>query len=413
MIKLNDKTLIVGQIKQTLKDFNLPKCHCNDGILVKNSFYIKDNKIFNVIEKDGNLTLSDVSNYIYNNKYLNVTDNFKYTSLYYNRNTHKYLGNYLRFLRDYNGVNLMSMYNCNIDKVLDESITFKFNDNTKSNWNVKKNNIYIVPVKFNQVYTIGINSSKAELCCCLYDEDNDELLTLDNDLFNNTYTVLRGCSVTSPQLYDKLKDYYSINKDIFEKESLLKLLIKVDSSYNSSIVVLEGDYTKGCHYDISNNDIPRYILSKNSTNINDIINSQIRPQLLSSDNISNNYLLADRLVEYITNNPISPLSESYDIKKLQDWCLFNGNELLKEIDDDGNNYVTSKLGLIYSGIWSESLSKFLYELTHTKIKSSGYDKTPYDSIGYLDKDLERKLEYLGDSELNEEKYNIKDYGGIV
>ena len=39
------------------------------------------------------------------------------------------------------------------------------------------------------------------------------------------------------------------------------------------------------------------------------------PQLFSNENLDNNYLLADRLVEYLTENVICPLSNMHDINR--------------------------------------------------------------------------------------------------
>ena len=413
MIKLNDNGIFVGQIKQILKDFNLPKCHCNDDILVNNSYYIDRNKIYRVIDNKKELT---GSTYTFGKRYLNITTNFDFESLYYDIETHKYLGDYLRFIRDYYNVNLMSMYNCSINKTVDRDITLykeydSNNKETKEVWSYKDNIIYIVPIKFNQVYTIGVDYPKVEICACLYNEKKDIVVQADKELYNNSYTILRNCSLDRPILYDKLKDYYNVNKDLFTKESTLKLLIKLPKGYSNSVVVLEGDYTQGCSQSYQNK-VCKYIFNRNAENaipedtLKGIINSQIRPQLMSYNNLNNNYLLADRLVEYLTGNVISSISQDYDIEKVQKWGLFNSESLYE------NKQVSKELDTLQYGLWNNDLTRFLYELNQLELPQNGYVNIPYDSIGYVDKDLERKLECLGDSELNAEN-GIVDYGGIV
>lgn len=410
MIKLNDKTLFVGQIKQLLKEFNLPKCHCNDNIYVNNSYYIDKNKIYQI---KNNIKTSNYEIYTYNKKYLNITHNFDFESLYYDVSTHMYLGNYLRFLRDYKNINLMSMYNCSINRVLSRDVTFfeEVIDNKRkaTTWESDDYNIYIVPIKFNQVYTIGVDCSKVEVCACLYDEQNNTLVQADKQLYEKSHYMLRGCSITKPLLYDRLKDYYKIDKDIFEKESTLKLLLKLPKTYTDSVVVLEGDYTKGCNANF-NNKICKYILNDTDMPEEDlkvIFNSQIRPQLLSYDNVKSNYLIADRLFEYLTGNPISNISEPYDIEKLQKWCLYNDDTLVKDYN------ISRTLSPIYYGIWSTDMTRLLYEINQLILTQQGYTTIPYDCIGYMDKDLEKKLEYLGNPAFNAEEYGVSDYGGII
>lgn len=410
MIKINDKSLFVGQIKQVLKDFNLPKCHCNDNILVKDNYYIKGNRLFYVEEKNGDLSLSNKSvNYVFGKEYLNITKNLNFESLYYDLPTHIYLGEYLRFIRDFKGVDLMPLYNCSMDKILNYPLSLIDDSDKVVVWDSSKFDIYVVPIKFNQKYTIGVAYDKIEVCAALYDYDNFTLLTNEEDtklLYTSSHTILRNCDFSHPAVYDKLDSFYSKNTaHLFQKEGLLKLFIKVPKGYRGEVVVLEGDYLKGCQVNISTQTIPTdYVFSDSYDvrNIKLLSNNHIRPQLLSEEN-NDKYVLSDRLIEYLTGNVICPLSEPYDIEKLQNWMLYNGDQLLEK------GYISKKLSSVYKGIWTNDMSRFLFELIN--VIDGNYTKVPYDTLGYLDKDLEKKLEYLGDEDFNKELY-IK-YGGIV
>ena len=121
MYKFNEETIAVGYIKQLLHSFNLPKCKLfkttNEAIdyyknlssvaLIKN---YKNNSNYLVWINNGKIEKE--KSYSYNHEYLNITGKMNLFNGLYDSRTHIYLGNYLRFLRDYNNINLMSLYNC-------------------------------------------------------------------------------------------------------------------------------------------------------------------------------------------------------------------------------------------------------------------------------------------------------------
>ena len=93
----------------------------------KGKTYIKDDRIVSCYEEaDGSLTLRQVAPYSYNVEIPNFTKNLVINSSYYDEYTHNYLGDYLRFMRDYHGIDLMSMYidvqkekgkSCSVDEI--------------------------------------------------------------------------------------------------------------------------------------------------------------------------------------------------------------------------------------------------------------------------------------------------------
>lgn len=299
MEKFNNTTLFTGYLKQLLHDFNLPtyrvytsanrkylekygkespeiietvtKNKSGDITYPSNMHYvsyIKDNRIQEYINgkwvKKGTTNQEIGSHYhfyTYGDKVLNYTKNLELRTNIYDSYTHEYLGDYLRFQRDYNNINLMPLYNCFSNRTaenLDLQIKFKKivateESGTKEKEIVTKidfkNNerykIYAVPVKLFKEYTIAIDSEMPiELCCGMYNKRLD-----DREKFESlpalTYQKIRTCFFSQPFVYNKLVNL-GVSKatltDLAQNEDNLTLFIKLPINNTSTIVVLEGNY---------------------------------------------------------------------------------------------------------------------------------------------------------------------------
>lgn len=220
MFRYNSDHIVVGYIKQVLNTFNLPSYRVytkklekyrndtgKEHISVVDGLYIKENKI----QQYNNGTWTDtLQTFGYNNKILNITKRLSISNNIYDTHTHEYLGNFLRFQRDYLGINLMPLYNCfskNICNHLDIAInpknpdgSYKLNQYTKERernrhvfWSKDKEfTVYAIPVKFCQEYTIALDCTcGVEMCCGFYNDYLDELPNSFNELnvyhyWNNT-----------------------------------------------------------------------------------------------------------------------------------------------------------------------------------------------------------------------------------
>lgn len=341
MLKFNNNHIFTGYLKQFLSSFNLPTCkiytaefekfyaehgyedprvlESNLPIAVSSSkkrpatgiTYIKDGYAQQYFwdTANWNARLDCSKNKIvkywksnqtlhYNgNKILGLTKTLKNPTTLYNYQTHEYLGDYLRFLRDYENINLMSMYNCfsnnlcnNIKIKLDDKVEYtEINHDTGEKKTKEKTvkfdinaydtsyKIYMFPVKLFENYTIAIDCYQGiELFCGFYNEKLDTSIRA-TDLIKKTYMKVPKALFGQPFIYDKLnvehwnwqdentvlrviadksnpKDnpktikatMYDTNKilrtEIAMRESELKLFIKVPTANTSSIAVLEGDY---------------------------------------------------------------------------------------------------------------------------------------------------------------------------
>lgn len=461
MLPFNNDHIFTGYIKQLLADFNLPTCKIYS---TADANYFKQNnqESKRIVETpseilkqlDGNTYHYYSTNYLRNNQlytylwdpktdYKQWKENKKISfelnkvipgltkklvshSTVYDTYTHEYLGDFLRFLRDYYNVNLMPLYNCFNNKIYQNvSIDLPKIENFSSYYpsiqvDPKNSNykIYAFPVKLFEKYTIAIDSNHGiELFCGLYntliDKTNESV-----DLIRKTYQKINKTQFNQPFLFDKLSTEYwnfendlatlteesktvgpfSITRwDILNRERDLKLFIKVPISCKSSIVVLEGDY---CAYNDSLytnvNSKLEYNANKTVLNfsaLNKFNNFEFKPigklQLLAF-NDGQSYPFSDRLIEYLLGSAITPLDEIKDnIKRVQ-----------KVMNDNGYYFKIP-------GIWESSMQQIGYdylvnngpfESKDGKINNKRQGRHPkmgyrsrnqiLDALGYFDRDLE-------------------------
>lgn len=340
MFKFDNTHIFTGYLKQKLSSINIPTCkiYTRDFANYRAEHGVEDPRVIESIntvdyrtdKTDENIRIATRVNYLKNNEpyfyfwkyedYDKSSDlghsktswkpsgNLFYNSekrtpgltktlhspgRFYDTTTHEYLGEYLRFLRDYHNINLMSLYNCfnnsicnnifykheilldnpNYDDSLEENEdnpaylkSYRIFDSQDSNYR-----LYAIPVKLFADYTIAIDSYQGiELFCGLYSTHLD---TSDRaiELIDRTYTKINKTMFNQPFLYDKLnvkywtydrelqkvsvtaqqgqqKEKVQLNNktisrwDIASKEQDLKLFIKVPVSCKSSITILEGDF---------------------------------------------------------------------------------------------------------------------------------------------------------------------------
>jgi len=421
MIKFGSDHIIVGFIKTLLSDYKLPTPQVynyeDNDYAINGQLYIKDDYVcqYNEKIKDFVQLFRFEANSIPNNYYKKL----KFTGINYDSHTHEYLGEYLRFIRDYKGVNLMPLYNCYSNSFPDDLYTEIAFDSGKTDED--ENKIYItyiedsndpnykivmLPVKVDQLYTVAIDSSLPyEIFCGLY---NTKLFkgTDNENLLKSTFQKLGSGVFNSPILYDKLS-YNNLKTNVYKYakryENSLKLFIKLPANNNSSIVILEGNYLNyNDWYNPYFNDeitdkepeinIFKRKNNKSVLNINpDFEDCDIKPavkydNLLKSSlqllqmNTNISYPFADRLVEYLVDNAITPMDNiSENIKRLQ-WLLLDRYKEGKQssgIPSIGKNY----------GIWDDKYVAVLYKLA---IEENLLD-TKTDILGYVDKDIEAKI----------------------
>lgn len=394
MIKLNDNNIFIGHIKQLLKDFNLPSCTIitednTDKNFVSGKHYIKGSQLY---LSDGEGSLVRKITYNYGKKYLNLTSNLEINNLIYDRETHRYLGKYLRFLRDQKHVDLMSMYNCFDGETFSKNITITIGNDKEIVFKNDDNYIvYQIPITLNALDLKMFDGREIQLG--VYIDANDTYVegstkkSCKDFVLEKTYKTMRTTSIFKYDalvtLLQSLKDPTITNaaRTTTELSTILKdfilnnvdkmyLLVKVLKSDLKSMVILED--SKEYEYVDSKSvwQKPR------ASTIIKYPTLQVFPQLFSNENLDNNYLLADRLVEYLTENVICPLSNMHDI-----------NRFHAVVDENPTKLPVKSVDRIY-GYWTKSDTDNVIYLMR---KNRDYIYNIYDMLGYVDKDIENLI----------------------
>lgn len=455
MFKFDNTHIFTGYLKQLLASFNIPACkiytqefakyrneHGKEDPRIVESF---DTLAYNVVNakgksetvsritssvpylKDGNIctyllkapdsvqelnktkaTWKQSSSTFYDSEkaIFGLTRTLNSLGSNYDTTTHEYLGDYLRFLRDYHNVNLMSLYNCFNNKIY-SNIYYRHkvqvaNPNYRSDIDVSDENpayldsykifdsrdsnyrIYAFPVKLFADYTIAIDSAQGiELFCGLYKTALDTS-SRAVDLMTRTYKKINTTFFNQPFIYDKLNvRYWNFDADtkvtegtiptllksdkitrheIINREQDLKLFIKVPVSCRSSITVLEGDFRNFNNFKyapvkhesedtgVKGRTVWEYkqnhaiINFDKNNNLNESSFMPIGKLQLLAFNTGESYPFADRLVEYLSKSAITPLDEVHDnIKRAQ--------KVMKQ-----NNYFFK-----IDGLWESKMQKIIYD----------------------------------------------------
>jgi hypothetical protein len=485
MLKYNNNHIFTGYLKQLLSSFSLPACKIytrefaaylekfgkEDPRILK-SFnavnkehpavrinYLKNNELYNYfwagadnLETETAAWKKSAKVYYTNDKFIpGLSRQLNSPGINYDTKTHEYLGDYLRFIRDYYNINLMSLYNCFTDKIYN-NVYFNFILNPRApkteqitvvfNAQEPESRVYALPVKLFADYTIAVDCEQGiEMFCGLYNTNLD-MSKKAEDLAARTYQRVHKTMFKQPFLYDKLNIKYwleeadfnydtngrkkSIRTDKFTRwdianlEKDLKLFIKVPSSCRSSITILEGDYRS--YNDVKYSPVSykasgervnprtdrseavgrvaweyrnnRCILNFDHKDTMNVVSYSFKPisqlQLLAI-NTGESYPFADRLIEYLSGSAIMPIDEIPDnIKRIQKVMKENGHYFKIE------------------GLWEDEMQGVLYDYImnsgpvvpeNGKLvdRHQGYHRSIghasksrlFDVLGYADKDAEK------------------------
>lgn len=347
------------------------------------------------VNSEGDAFFKRYDDYIAGKFYRGISSNYMSNSALYDAKTHYYLGSYLRTYRDLYGINLMPYYNCYSGDV---STNIRINQNerrdsttqaliAKSDELVFDNTVddglmtYIVPIKFNQPYTIYLNSSVPFLVKPAYYDGISLSPFKDVRGIEVQSTIVRSCSTTHPFVYQPLDYAGNIeagDTDAKLKEEYLVLLVQVSKSISSSFTVLEGNYSKQTlDYNAPTVKLPDQILGDVSALSTEVLDEILSPLSSLPYNVDGkNYAFNNRLIEYLLYAPIVINDRIKDnIKRIQETIT---SDKFKSI------FKTSFKGEYKKDIWNNELRYYLYNIA----TQNSSQPLRYDINGYVDKDSE-------------------------
>ena len=410
MLEFNSRNIISGYIKQLLSSIYLPSCKLfnsekelkeyitsptqttsilpsyNEDLVVIIRNYKPNEDWFVKVKQD--LSTTPFMRYRYNHFYLNLSKEIKVDNDLYDSYTHRYLGEYLRFIRDYFDLNLMSMYNC-----FDNTIEIK--DNKK---------YFIIPIKYGKEYSLF--SSKNAITYYIDTNYSEGNLKLDNPQ-NKSKNTSAAC-IYFEDIHPEPVKIEDTGKPLQEnkftnvfRENNLRLIIETDITDDFPIVVLEGNYSNyksyfsNVQFNYEKDDTTGKYLYENDwidksgeshcgystifkANINDS-NFQLINQLkLSTDN----YPISDRLIEYLFGNVIThldPISKNIVDAKKKFAYRYQRNEEGQMITP--LNSINGKFTIMDRFKMLEAINKNI-----------SYKSNKEDLLGYVDKDVEAVLD---------------------
>ena len=325
--------------------------------------------------------------YRFGQNYLQTTRKFHSLNNYYDSETHEHLGIYLRCLRDLIHINLMPFYNCfsfrsvqnifiNPDNYEVQTINdVNFADiNQEIEYNqIKENyNTYLVPINFNQTYTIAIDSVYGLFIKPIFYNPNYGIINdLSNQITQNT-TIKLNTIFSDPFIYS----IKNIDTNLEHFDKYLYMLLQIPKSSDSSIVILEGDYRADC----------RKIY--NHENINDLSMDALNNVLLSKLSLlqlndREVHPFADCLPEYLLKNVITYQDDiEQDIQRIQEY-ISDPSKAHNWITENNNRFMPySKYNDVT--IFDNKLRSALYDLYTSK-----EDTYKIDINGWVDRKVEK------------------------
>ena len=356
MHKFFENTVQSKYIKALLYNSALPNIDTlgRGDIAIKSHRYLLNRRIYECTKTGEYLSLDEdeeakfkfISDFDLGSFYPKVNKIYTSNTDYYDSQTHEQLYKYLKFYKDIYKINLLPFYNIYSNRFATNiNITRDENDRGYIYYkNYKTTKLLKIKIRFNRTYTIAIDCN-TEVWVAPVFMQNDSLLTVpgpgDTELDVTDEFISEKDYVTK---YTNLNFNHPItfkvestNEDFIKYEDYLYLVIKLPLDNESSITVLDGDYTS-----IAKNPIINMGYINNEIKEENLNDTLITNLTLLQMNTGTSYPYSNRLVEYLLFNPITPFeSITGNITRVQEASYnFHGDSIT---EGSWNSYMRVKL----------------------------------------------------------------------
>lgn len=356
MHKFFENTIQSKYIKALLQNSYIPNIETlsRNDMAIEGRRYILKRRVYECTktgfylngDSDTEADFKYISEFDFGRYYPKVTRNYISNTDYYDSDTHERLYSLLRIYKDILGINLLPFYNIYSNKYATNINIIKDESGRGSVYqkNYKDVKLLKIKIRFNRTYTLALDCNSEvwtapvflnrDNLFTIFDDAGNEIDITDKFIDERDYITRYNNLNFSQPITFRIE---STNNEFVKYESYLYLVIKLPLTNQSSVTVLEGDYTNISKKPIINME---YINSEiDNENLNDVLISNLS---LLQMNTGTSYPYSNRLVEYLLFNPITqydPLTGN--ITRVQESSYgINGSSITK---GSWNNYLRAKL----------------------------------------------------------------------
>lgn len=434
MTKFYDNTIVTKFIKYIISHFNLPIVPFwePESFIRKDGVYLYNGNAYKAKKSGFPSNILDrtyfelLHPFVFGREYLNMTTRYIGVSNGYDPQTHYYLGEFLRTIKAYYGIDLMSMYNCfngvYIDDVdFDNNYTAQSIEDSLESFGIKNAQkaqgykVLSVPIKFGKSYHLAVDCDcQVETIPVIYDNSGLSVQPTKVLLYRfatelgeksvGRYIKFNSGHFQKMDIEIPAMSYADINAGASEDrkpqylgqyERFLRLLIKIPESNTSSVVVLEdGDsvfttrlvssYVKNPFGKLVNTYMDQ-LITNSIVNEEEIEGKDPMPAQLAYSstpkltffNDGHIYAFSDTLLQYLLLNVISNMDDIDD-------NIIRVQKYIQSSDFNKANNGRHYTGRMQTGVWDDGMKDFIFKT----VMESKYLPVKLDKFGYVDAETE-------------------------